>query len=88
MPSRKTALAYKFLLQIELVLASGWMLKDLWEALVHDGLDVNYETRPLLPSSRAPKSDLAHPRRTAEKALIGHPSRQKKTLTFFPLEVP
>jgi len=34
LPSRKTALAYKFLLQIELVLASGWMLKDLGEALV------------------------------------------------------
>jgi hypothetical protein len=48
------ALAYKLLPQIELALVSGWTLKDLWESLVHNVLDVNYETRPLLPSSPDP----------------------------------
>ena len=51
--SRATALVYELLPQIELALAS-WTLKDLWESLVHDSLDVNYETRPLLPSSPDP----------------------------------
>jgi len=70
LPSRKTALAYKFLLQIELVLASGWMLKDLWEALVHDGLDVNYETRPLLqsfPPPNPPRPKVASHIRAAQR---------------------
>lgn len=43
-PSRKTALIYPLLPQIELALASGWTCKELWESLVGDGLDVGYKT--------------------------------------------
>ena len=66
---QETPQVYKLLLQIDWPWRQGWTRKELWQSLVHDGLDVNYETRPSLPSSPAPKSGIAQPRRTAGKAL-------------------
>jgi len=75
LPSQEDDTGYKLLPQIELALAS-WTLKDLWESLVHDSLDVNYETRPLLPSSPIPRAQewpgtsAPHSGKSAHEALI------------------
>src|SRR6516162_11382487 len=82
--SRRRPLVNKFLPRIELALVPGWTRKS----LVHDGLDVNYKTRPLLPfilrCQKWPRTSAPHSGKSAD----GHPSRQKKILTFFPREVP
>src|SRR6516164_1228145 len=68
----------------------AWCQDGYGKSLVHDGLDVNCKTRPLLPfilcCQKWPRTSAPHSGKSADGH--PHPSRQKKILTFFPREVP
>ena len=83
--SRRRPLVTNAYPRIELALVPGRTRKS----LIHDGLDVNYKTRPFAAIHPSlPKVALARPRRTAGKALMGTHLDKKKILTFFLHEVP
>jgi hypothetical protein len=77
---QRMPLVHKLLPHIELALASGWTRKELWESLVHDGLDVNYKTRPYCHHRLRPKVASHIRARTAGKALMGIPTKKRFSL--------
>src|SRR5215469_9764164 len=76
---QKMPLVHKLLPHIELALASGLTRNELWESLVHDGLDVNYTTRPYCHHRLRPKV-ASHIRPHSGKSADGDPDKKRFSL--------